>query len=111
MAGEREQSELLLFFAGGAGANDHTGFAGRRNNSSRSPCFVLPRLFSPAGCEYLSRSLVKWNDLSSSERACNSGIIFDKNTDKPTKMNPTVGLLTAGVKTNKSNLGFLWEDI
>lgn len=96
MAGEREPSELLLFSAERPGANEHAGFAGRRNNSSRSPCFVLPQLFSSAGCENLSRYSVKWNDLLSSERACNSGIIFDKNTNKPTKMNPTVGFLTMG---------------
>lgn len=110
MAGEREVSEILLFSAEGPGANEHTGFAGWRNNSSRSPCFVLPQLFSSAGWEYLSRYFIKWNDLLSSERAHKSGISFDKNMNKPTKMNPTVGFVTTGVKTNPFSLGFLWED-
>lgn len=111
MAGERELSELLLFSAEEPGANEHAGFAGWGNNSSCSPCFVIPPLFSSAGCEYLSRYFVKWNDLLSSERACKSGTVFDKNTNKPTKVNPTVGFLTTRVKTNKLNLFFLWEDV
>lgn len=35
------------------------------------------------------------------ERACNSAVISDKNTNKPVEVDPTIGFLTIGVKIKK----------
>lgn len=45
----------------------------------------------------------------SRDRACNSAVISDKNTNKPLEVDLTVGFLTTGVKIEKFNPCFLWE--